>query len=98
LTYAQKLCCGASKTAEAALPRCKFDSARKLLIYKGFRSSPFCGQRSQAVDFPSPAPLPRLAINKVIHKKWGRRAKGFKINDLKLSSRPGLNLGPRWTG
>jgi hypothetical protein len=94
LTYTQIAWCGAAPTRLPACFRSENNSARKCLILLTFERCAFSGQCGQALDFSTTATVAATAINKVIHKKWGKRAKRCEIKGLRPVCRLSLSNRP----
>jgi hypothetical protein len=92
LTYAQKLCCGARKSASDPQHGRAAYGSRKLLILIGFVFCQFCGHPSESLDFSRLAASPGAAINKVIHRNSGWAIKGFGFKDLSATSAKRLRM------
>jgi hypothetical protein len=86
LTYAQKPCGGARKSASDPQHGRAGHGSRKLLILMGFVFCQFCGHPSESLDFSSFAVGSGVAINKVIHRNSGWVTKGFEFKDLSATS------------
>jgi hypothetical protein len=87
LTYAQKACCGATKSPSPGVSRSKNDSDAKSLISLKFFSCTFLGRMLQILDLAGLPGRPGNSFNKVIHTNRAAAANRFGINDL-----PGLSL------